>query len=115
MVKVEASKIKRFQLAAIAAVVTERDRQDEKWGVQNHDPDHWVAIMSEEVGEFAKEALEGRTANRYKELLEEAIHMTAVGLAIVECLLRDELAWPGSNPPGVQMTLEGDVTHGQQN
>lgn len=80
--------------AAIDAVIAERKRQDAKWGVQAHDPDHWVAIMSEEVGEFAKEALEARYANRHKEMLMEAIQMAAVGVAIIECLMRDDWQWP---------------------
>lgn len=42
----------------LAHIARERDRQDAKWGPQNHSPLEWMAILSEEVGEAAKEALE---------------------------------------------------------
>jgi hypothetical protein len=41
----------------LESVVYERRRQDEKWGVQNHDPITWIAILTEEVGEASQEAL----------------------------------------------------------
>ena len=38
---------------AVLDVVAERDRQDAKWGEQNHNPPVWLAILTEEVGELA--------------------------------------------------------------
>jgi len=35
----------------------ERQRQDEKWGEQNHDDTWWLAILMEEVGELAQAML----------------------------------------------------------
>lgn len=32
-------------------ILDERARQDRKWGVQNHHPAVWMAILGEEVGE----------------------------------------------------------------
>lgn len=34
-------------------VMEERMRQDEKWGPRHLDPDTWLAILAEEVGEVA--------------------------------------------------------------
>lgn len=36
---------------ALQDVLDERARQDAKWGVQNHNPAVWAAILGEEVGE----------------------------------------------------------------
>ena len=35
-------------------ICAERDRQDAKWGEQNHDDLTWFAIFVEEVGEISK-------------------------------------------------------------
>jgi NTP pyrophosphatase (non-canonical NTP hydrolase) len=42
----------------LAEIREERRRQDAKWGEQNHSPIEWCAILTEEVGEVSKEALE---------------------------------------------------------
>ena len=39
-------------------VLVERSKQYEKFGTQNNTPLEWIAILSEEVGEASKEALE---------------------------------------------------------
>ena len=41
-------------------VEEERVRQQEKWGVQNHPIELWLAILMEEVGEAAQAFLETR-------------------------------------------------------
>ena len=38
-------------------VLAEQQRQDDKWGVQNHDDLTWLAILTEEVGETAQAIL----------------------------------------------------------
>ncbi len=70
-------------------VLTERARQDNKWGVQNHDLITWSAILSEECGEFAQTALQERFGgNKAICAREEAVQCAAVALAIVECIDR---------------------------
>lgn len=82
---------------AIMAVLAERKRQDKKWGVQDHMPLVWSAILTEECGEFAKECLTFRFGGLkghervMGRLRAEAIQCAAVALAIVECLDRDEM------------------------
>lgn len=55
----------------------ERYRQDEKWGPIEHlpanrAPDHWIAILTEEVGEVARASLENDKGEYIKELTQVA-------------------------------------------
>jgi NTP pyrophosphatase (non-canonical NTP hydrolase) len=43
---------------AVLAVHTEIYAQNEKWGEQNHNPVEWMAILTEEVGEAAQQAVD---------------------------------------------------------
>jgi hypothetical protein len=76
----------------------ERRRQDGIWGPQNHEPATWVMILTEEVGEAAKDACdyhfpkgkdpEGMAAlRRYR---KELIQVAAVAIAMIECLDRNQ-------------------------
>ena len=69
----------------LARVSSERDRQDRKWGEQNHAPEKWLAILAEEFGEAAKAALEHGDGDEYR---GELYHVAAVVVAAVECSLR---------------------------
>lgn len=85
------------ELHALADVLAERNRQDEKWGEQNHDPITYGAILMEELGEFTQAALDLRFGGKHgtaEELRTEAIHTAAVALAIVECIDRKKWSWP---------------------
>jgi hypothetical protein len=84
--------------SVIERVADERKRQDKKWGVQNHDPDRWIVILTEEVGESAKESyelnsLEGRRemsrSARLHRLETELIQTAAVAVAAVESIERN--------------------------
>lgn len=66
-------------------VQAERDRQDEKWGEQNHKPPRWSVILSEEVGEVNKAILEEDAPNYRHELIQVA----AVAILMIECLDRN--------------------------
>ena len=80
---------------ALESVLAERVRQDAKWGEQNHDPFAYLTILTEEVGEFAQAALHTRFGGPAAEgLREEAVHVAAVALAIVECIDRGTWRWP---------------------
>lgn len=75
------------QSRALTSVLRERKRQDEKWGVQDHDAFTWMAILSEEVGEAAQEALTeryGASGNGHGNIREEVVHIAAVALAWIE-------------------------------
>lgn len=85
---------KRIQDKAVELVLEERENQDRKWGVQNHDPAFWLLILTEELGEVAKAALE----RNHPEYIKELRQLIAVGLAWYECELRRSEAPPGSEP-----------------
>lgn len=81
---------------ALIDVLNERERQDKKWGVQDHPLEWWYAILGEENGELAEALLEthfdngpsarvkGGTAN----IRKEAVQVAAVALAMIEAIDR---------------------------
>ncbi len=87
-----------MQSKALESVLAERARQNEKWGEVNRDPITYLAILTEEVGEFAQAALQARFGGPAATgLREEAVQCAAVALAIVECLDRGKWQWPTAN------------------
>ena len=74
-----------WQGLAIEGIKTERLRQDNKWGEQNHHPEKWMNILMEEVGEASKAILEQDFEQYRKELIEVA----AVAVAAIESYHRD--------------------------
>lgn len=99
-----------IQNRVIADVIDERKRQEEKWGQQNHEPYTYLAILIEEVGEYAQAALQtqfGGNNGGLKHMREEAVQMAAVAVAIIECLDRKKWKWPGeSNLPKIEIGKE---------
>ncbi len=65
---------------AIIDVLKERERQETKWGRQNHDPNTWISILGEEYGEACRASNEKDGEGYRKELIETA----AVAVAAVE-------------------------------
>lgn len=57
---------------AIIDILNEMNRQDIKWGQQDHDPHKWNTIIMEELGEVAKDTFEHNREGYYKELIEVA-------------------------------------------
>lgn len=76
-------------------IKVERLKQDVKWGIQNHKPIEWIAILTEEVGEVSKAALEEHFKKCYwdltmlKEYRKELIQVAAVAIAMIESLERN--------------------------
>jgi NTP pyrophosphatase (non-canonical NTP hydrolase) len=64
-------------------ILDERDRQDVKWGEQNHHDLYWLGILMEEVGELAKTIIE---QGKEKEIEKEMVQVAAVAVAWLECL-----------------------------
>lgn len=89
-------KNKRLQIFELIA--EERNRQDKKFGVQNHHPFAWLAILGEEVGEVNKAALEtefnydgcDRDFTNYK---TELVQVAAVALAMIENMERNPIQY----------------------
>jgi NTP pyrophosphatase (non-canonical NTP hydrolase) len=98
-----------YEEGAIDAVVEERNRQDAKWGEQNHSPEWWHLILAEEVGELAQAILSTHVdacqsenlstselpampmayEEDMDEIQRECVHVAATALAFLECLLRE--------------------------
>lgn len=66
---------------AIEAIKAERERQDDKFGEQNHPTGMWNLIAAEEWGELARAYLTGDRDQYMKELTQTA----AVFVAWLEC------------------------------
>lgn len=69
----------------------ERDRQDAKWGVKNHDPTLWISILGEEYGEVCKATCEAhfggyKSTDNWDRYRIELIHTAAVAVAMIESL-----------------------------
>jgi hypothetical protein len=72
---------------ALHDILEERHRQDAQWGVPDHSPFVWGAILMEEVGEYYRAALEDKPMDMHR----EAVQVAAVALAIVESITRVEV------------------------
>lgn len=80
-------------------VSKERERQDQKWGEQNHAPFAYLSILMEEVGEAAQAANDAHVWGhgtdtrhwervRLEHLRNELVQVAAVAVAMIECLDR---------------------------
>jgi NTP pyrophosphatase (non-canonical NTP hydrolase) len=92
------------RMRSLCAVLEERDRQDAKWGQQDHDILTWIPILGEEYGELCEAALalqrpelhrpDGKHEASVHELRarvrHELVQVTAVGLAAIEAMDRSE-------------------------
>ena len=90
--------------SVLADVLTERSRQDKKWGEQNHLPAYWMTILGEEFGEACQEALRVEFgAKSTDDLRAELIQVAAVAVGAVERLdrLRQHQQAHGTAEPGV--------------
>lgn len=86
------------QQHAISEIISERNRQDAKWGQQNHYPQFWTGILGEEFGELCEAVNEtvfdnGKNAKPkggYENMRKEAVHVAAVAIGFLECLERNK-------------------------
>ena len=97
--------MKHFSTKAIASVIAEMNRQDEKWGAdRNHHPFVWQTILSEEVGEFSQAILHDEFGgHKLGTAREEMVQVAAVALQIIEHY--DRLCAPEAESEQVQPAL----------
>lgn len=75
-----------------AAIKDERQRQDQIFGEQNHDPFKWLSILLEEVGEVAKAINDWHWSQESAQAIkEELAQVAAVAVAAIESLQRQGL------------------------
>lgn len=92
----------------ITQIQAEITKQNQKFGIQNHSPIEWMAILMEEVGEASQAAvdwhfkypnkvkdeavefseLQNQRLQNYK---SELVQVAAIAIQMVECLERNEL------------------------
>lgn len=81
-------------------VARERQRQNEKWGLQHHAPEWWLTILAEEVGELAKEIVELKFGEGDpSRMKDELVQVAAVALAWLadhdgRVAYSDDPVWP---------------------
>lgn len=76
--------------SVLEEIAKERNRQDEKWGEQNHSPADYLTILGEEVGEANKAALEAKFAGEpWEDYRKELVQVAAVAVAMIECFDRN--------------------------
>lgn len=91
----------------LAEIQQERESQDARWGEQNPDPEVYLAILTEEVGELAQAMLHKRfLTGPWHNLRKEAVQVAAVAVARydIPVLLKRNLKWPEEHqewPKGV--------------
>ena len=78
---------------ALNELLQERKRQDAKWGEQNHDDYHWLAILMEEIGEVSQAMLHSRFGGPHAGTERtELVQVAAVAVQWLECMGRRETA-----------------------
>jgi NTP pyrophosphatase (non-canonical NTP hydrolase) len=68
----------------ITQIEQEQRRQIDLWGIQNHRPEHWLAILMEEVGEVSREILESSSETANKHYRDELVQVAAVAVSMIE-------------------------------
>ena len=84
--------------SALEKIVLERQRQDLKWGPpeelpKDRTPEHWLAILMEEVGELAEAVVEKAAGGHRKwdsAIHKELIQTAAVAISWLEWLAVNE-------------------------
>ncbi len=72
--------------SVLLAIAAERQRQDDKWGVQRHSWPEWIAILTEEVGEAAQCAVNEHwhPTGDLAALRTELVQTAAIAVHIIE-------------------------------
>lgn len=87
----------RTLMKVFGLIEDERNRQDAKWGEQNHTQQGWIGILGEEYGEYCQAVNETYLDNAtkkheggYENILRELTHVAAVAVGAMECLMRNK-------------------------
>lgn len=83
------------QAAAFRRIEVERDRQDDEFGVQVHDPAYWFAILGKQMGQLGEAVVRLKWASEPDAakgiLMHETTQVAAVAVALMEAIGLDEL------------------------
>jgi hypothetical protein len=73
------------QFNVLRDVIEEREKQDKKWGEQNHAPAVWQNILMEEVGAASKAVLDYVFGSgSVEDYRAEMVQVAAVAIAAIE-------------------------------
>lgn len=78
-------------MTVIESILAERKRQDMKWGSpsmlpKDRTPEHWLAILMEEMGELAEAVVETAAGGQGWDIQGELIQTAAVAVSWLEWL-----------------------------
>lgn len=72
-------------------ITTEREKQNDKWGQQNHPAEIWSLILGEEYGEAQEAILHNKFGGSHANTLrEELVQLAAVAVQWIECIDRNK-------------------------
>lgn len=74
----------QVQQGILNKIKHERNRQDRKWGEQNHEDAFWYVILGEEFGEVGRAIFE----KDIEEVKDELVQVAAVAVAHLEAIER---------------------------
>jgi NTP pyrophosphatase (non-canonical NTP hydrolase) len=60
------------RMTIIVEITNKFNRNEAKWGEQNHHPERWMNILMEEVGESSQALLKNQPTNYREELIQVA-------------------------------------------
>lgn len=98
-------------IEVLKEVLAERERQDAKWGVQNHALPLWMTILMEEVGEAARVAISdahGFSLSDRKHCRAELVQVAAVAVAAIESIDMDHARRCGAPSCPICESLRGE-------
>lgn len=73
-------------------VMLERERQNEKWGVQRHEnPGKWLAILGEEFGEACQAAMGPLELGTVKDTDAQDLYTELIQVAAVACAWAEQI------------------------
>ena len=84
------------QNRVLLEVYGERIFQENKWGTRHHDPEVWMMILAEEVGELAQEVLNdhhGAMSDTSMEIAGSLTHLISAGLLAKAWLESPDRDW----------------------
>lgn len=77
--------------SALQSVREELDAQVREWGITNHPPEIWLALLAKQMGHMADDILDHRI---HRALIgtyrQELVELTAVAMAALECFDRGD-------------------------
>lgn len=85
--------LETIMMSVLADINAERERQNQKWGIQRHSYTEWLAILVEEVGEAAQAMQKGNICHKTtdaNDLYKEVIQISAVAAAIAEQIREEQ-------------------------